>query len=170
MAFIFHKSLKGSSMPPLVRVIIDNSDVISLGDAVRCYNAGNVEVAAAAKAIFGFVHDVQDKNGLTPTPDAGTLDTWTVAADNETVDLKAALIDVDQDSVYSAPLDAAIGTTNTSSKIGVSFDIANEYSVGESTALRSGQGQLYGWGADPNDSTRVLVSILESERRAGGVY
>lgn len=157
-------------MPVLWRVIIDNSDTIQLGDMVKTYNAGNAEVATAARPIGGVVHDVMTKDCVRPTPDSGTQDTFTVASDNETVAQIAALIDFDTDSIYSGDVDGTLGTTNSSDKIGASFDITDENSVAETSALRNAQGQLFGWGADPDDTTRVLVSIMESETRAGGVY
>jgi hypothetical protein len=170
MAFKFHKSLLGAGAPPLVRVIIDNSDTITLGDMVKVYNAGNAEVATAARPLFGPVHAVVDANGLQPTPDTGTVDTWTVASDNETVALKAVLADPSIHSIYSATVTGTINTTATSGKMGVSLDLDSEAAVLESSAARNAQGQLYSWGPDPADSTRLLVSIMESETLAGGVY
>lgn len=170
MGFEFKRSLRGNASPVLVRVVIDNSDTITLGDLVRTYNAGNAEVAVAARPLGGVVHDVQDSNGARPTPDAGTTDTFTVAADNETVAQIAVLIDMDEKSIYSGASDATPGTTNSSDKIGASFDIASEAEIDESTASRAAQGQLYGWGSDPDDSSRILVSIMESERLPGGTY
>lgn len=170
MAFKFHKSLKGAGMPPLLRVIIDNSDTITEGDAVKSYNAGNVEVATAARPILGFVHTVVSKTGLRPAPDSGTDDTWTVESDNETDKQLAALVDSDQDSIYSGAQDGTVGTTSDSEKIGISIDLVSESSLNETSAVRNGQGQLFGHGADPADSTRILVSIMESEKRAGASY
>lgn len=170
MAFKYHKSLQGAGAPALVRVIIDNSDTITLGDMVRVYNAGDAEVAAAGKPIFGVVHAVVNKAGQRPTPDSGTTDTWTVAADNETVAQLAVLVDPSPLSIYSGAQDGTVGTTNSSQKPGAAFDLADEATISETSAVRTGQAQLYGHGVDPNASTRILVSILESEMRAGGAY
>lgn len=170
MAFKFKKSLTGHAAPVLTRVIIDNSDVIQLGDAVKVYNAGNAEVATAARPIAGFVHAVVSSTGLQPTPDTGTTDTWTVASDNETVAQIACLIDMSTDSIYSGDVDGTINTTNSSAKQGASFDLTDENSIAETTALRNSAGQLYGWGTDPDDSGNLLVSIMESERLSNGVY
>ena len=170
MAFNFKKSLKGTGMPPLVRVIIDNSDTITLGDAVKAYNAGNAEVATAARPFLGFVHDIQLDSGLAPAWDSGTDDTVTVDSDNETVDKVACLVDCDPDSIYSGAQDGTVGTTSDSELIGCSMDLVSESSLDESTALRNASGQVYCWGVDPEDSTRILCSIMESERFAGGTY
>ncbi len=170
MSFKFVRNLKGCGAPVLERVIIDNSDVISIGEMVKAYLAGNAEAAVADRPLLGVVHDIQTKDGRAPTWDAGTTDTVTVASDNETVGLIACLVDCDRDSIYSATVTGTIGTTNTSSKIGVSIDITDSQSVAETTAVRNAQGQMYGWGTDPNSSTRMLVSIMESERFPGGSY
>lgn len=170
MAFKFKKSLSGNSAPVLVRVIIDNSDVIQLGDAVKVYNAGNAEVAATGNPLAGFVHAVVDKNGLQPAPDSGTTDTWTVEADNETDKELAVLIDLSLDSIYSGDVDGTIGTTGTSNKMGCSLDLTDENSIAETSATRIISAQLYGWGTDPDDSGNLLVSIKESERTGLLVY
>lgn len=170
MPAVYHSSKIGDGAPVLTRIVIDNSDVIRIGDFVRAYNAGHIEVAVAARPLFGVVHAVEDIDGLQPTPDSGTLDTFTVASDNETVAQIAALVDTSIHSVYSCDQDGTLGTTNSSDQVGASFDLADEETVDESTSLRTGPGQLYGWGADPEDSTRVLVSIMESELHSSGVY
>lgn len=168
--FTYVKSLTGVGAPPLTRVIIDNSDTVQIGDLVKTYNAGNAEVATAARPLAGFVNTITTSGGLSASYDTGTADTFTAASDNETVAQVAVLIDMSIDSIYSGAVDGTIGTTNASGKIGASFDITDENSIAESTALRNAQGQLYGWGTDPNNSARILVSIMESERLAGGSY
>lgn len=170
MAFKFKKSLRGHSAPVLVRVIIDNSDVVQLGDAVKVYNAGNAEIATAGAPIAGFVHAVVDANGLQPAPDSGTTDTWTVESDNETDKQLAVLIDMDLDSIYSGDVDGTIGTTGTSNKQGCSLDLTDENSIAETSATRTATAQLYGWGTDPDDSGNLLVSIKESERTGALTY
>lgn len=170
MAFKFKKSLSGNSASVLVRVIIDNSDVVQLGDAVKVYNAGNAEIATAGAPLAGFVHAVVDANGLQPTPDTGTTDTWTAAATNETVAQWAVLIDMSLDSIYSGDVDGTIGTTVTSNKMGISVDLTDENSIAETSATRTATAQLYGWGTDPDDSGNLLVSIKESERTGALTY
>lgn len=170
MAFVYKKSLNSVGMPALTRVIIDNSDTIQLGDAVRCYNAGNVEVAAVGKPLAGIVHMIVTKNNTEPSWDSSTTDTVTVASDNETVAQIAALIDMNPCSIYSTKVTGTIGTTATSDKLGVTLDVSDETGVTESTASRSVQAGVYSWGVDPEDSTRLLVSIMESEIQAGGAY
>lgn len=182
MAFKYATGLRGNAGPVLREVVIDNSDDIQIGDAVKVYNAGNAEKATAARPIFGIVHQVVDKFGLGLAPEKVTKatqgsatinaagDTVTVASDNETVDLIAAVCDVSQETIYSGAQDGTVGTTNSSDKVGASIDIIDESQLDESSAVRTGQAQMYGWGTDPNDTTRILCSILESELKAGGSY
>lgn len=159
----------------IVQVVIDNSDTIQLGDAVNLRN-GNVEVGTADGAIAGVVVGLVDSRGnsvfgslanlgsatVSGSEDSGSV---TVASDNETVDLIAAEIDVSPFTVYSATVTGTMNTTNSSNKIGVWVDMDDEDSVDETTANRTvtTEGQLYGWGVDPDDSTRMLVSIHEHE-------
>jgi hypothetical protein len=43
------------------------------------------------------------------------------------------------------------------------MDLADETQLDESTALRNATGQFYCHGVDPDDSTRILCSIMEHE-------
>jgi hypothetical protein len=130
---------------------------------VRSYVAGIAEVAVAARPVLGVVVGVVDSMGLPVDPDSGTLDTYTVASDNQTVGLKKAVVMMSKDAIFSADVDGTIGTTNTSNLRGCTLDITDENSVAETSALRNASGQLYSHGVDPEDSTRLLVSIMESE-------
>lgn len=171
MGFKFKQCLLGVG-PALKTVIIDNSDNIQLGDMVIIRN-GDAEVAPADGAVAGVVHSIVDKNGqsvfgsLAATGSA-TLsggDTVVVASDNETVDQIAVIIDVSKMSIYSATTTGTIGTTANSQKPGGWLDLDDENSVEEVTHTRTiaTGGTMKGWGTDPDDSTRLLVSIVESE-------
>lgn len=173
MSFNLKGFLLGESLSRTV--IIDNSDTITMGDAVKLRN-GNVEVASADGAVSGVVTDIVDKNGnsvfgslavlgsatVTGSPSSGSV---TVAADNETVDLIAVKVEMSPYALYSATVTGTIGTTVNSDKIGVWIDNDDEDSVEETTANRTiGTGGVFkGWGVDPEDSTRMLVSINEHE-------
>lgn len=162
--------------PSILReVIIDNSDTITIGDAVKTRN-GNLEVASADGAFSGVVVDLVDKNGNSVFGSLAVLGSATVsgqpgsgyvavASDNETVDLIAARIEMSPYVIYSATVEGTIGTTNSSDKIGGWVDMNDEDSVDETTFTRTitTGGQLNGWGEDPDDSTRMLVSIHEHE-------
>jgi len=176
MGFYYKKGLRGNASPVLKSVIIDNSDDIAIGDMVKVYNAGNAEKATAGVAIFGVVHSIVDKYGLgikpelttkattgTATVASGRTGAVTVASDNETVDEIAVMVDCSPFTIYSGDVTGTINTTNTSAKQGAYIDIADEANINETTAIRSGVAQLYGWGTDPDDSGNLLVSICESE-------
>jgi len=169
------KEVLGNSK--LMTHIIDNSDTIQVGDAVKLRN-GNLEVAAGGEAIHGIVVDIVDKNGnsvfgslavvgsaaVTGTPAMGSGQV-VVASDNETVDLIAAKVETSKDVVFSGDVDGTIGTTTVSNKAGGWFDLTDENSISETSHTRTitTGGQLKGLGTDPDDSTRLLVSINESE-------
>lgn len=163
MAFKYVRTGNGVTHPSTVPVLIKNSATIQIGDMVRSYVAGVAEVSIAAKPILGVVVGVVDSMGLPVDPDSGTLDTYTVASDNQTVGLKKAIVMTSKDAIFSGDVDGTIGTTNTSNLRGCTFDLTDENSIAETSALRNSTGQLYGHGTDPEDSTRLLVSIMESE-------
>lgn len=168
---------KETTHEKLRRVIIDPSDTISVGEAVFRRTAGYLLVGTAGTALFGIVVDIQDKNGnsvfgslanlgsatVTGSADSGSV---TVAATNDTVDQIAALVDVSKDTLYSVSVTGTIGTTNTSDIGGGWMDLATgALTVDETTHTRTitNGGTFYNWGKDPDDSTRLIVSIVESE-------
>ncbi len=179
MSFKRHESLSGA--PVTRRIIIDNSDDVQVGDAVKGIS-GNLEVVTAADALLGVIIDIVDRKGksiwgttalvgsatVTGIPTTGTV---TVASDNETVDKIAALIDISMETVYSVSVTGTIGTTVSSDKWGAWVDTVDEKSIDETTATRTiGTGGQFitqvapdGTSKDPDDSTRLLVSIHESE-------
>lgn len=168
--FKYKYTKNGVTHPNTEEVIITNSATIQIGDMVRSYVDGFVEVAVAARPILGVVVGVVDSKGLPIDPDSGTLDTYTVASDNETVDKKRAVVMTDRNAVFSGDVDGTIGTTNTSNLRGASLDLTDENSIAETSAVRNASAQLYGYGTDPDDSTNLLVSIMESEKDGANAY
>lgn len=174
MAFKLKRGLLGNSSPVLRKVIIDNSDDIAIGDAVKVYNAGDAEKLTAGKPIFGIVHAIVDQYGRSILPQQHTqaeVGDWTVASevitvgsDNETDDKVAVICDVSLDTIYSGDVTGTIGTTVSSNKPGASIDVDDEDSLDETSATRTGSAQFFSWGTDPDDSGNLLVSIKESER------
>lgn len=173
MPFILKERVMGNAL--LRHVIIDNSDTIALGDVVKLRN-GNVEVAAAGDAVSGIVVDLVDKNGSSIFGSVAIVGTSTVsgsefsgnvvvAADNETVDLIAAVIEMSPYAIYSAEQDGTMNTTLASNKLGGWIDLIDEDTLDETSHTRTvgTSGQFKNWGVDPDDSARMLVSIAEHE-------
>lgn len=163
---------------PIVRhFILDASEVIGVGYAAEMRN-GNVELGStiADAALCGVVQGFTDRFGLpyessTATRGSstftGTGDSLvvTVASTNETVDMIKAIIEMSPYAVYSATVTGTMNTTNASSKAGGWIDMDDSDSVEETTMTRTITvgGQLNNWGEDPEDTTRMLVSIHEHE-------
>lgn len=173
MALRKKESLSGMEM--LRRVVIDQSDTIQLGDLVNLRN-GNVEVHTADGAAAGVVVALLDKNGASVFGSLAVLGSATisgsefsgsvtVASDNETVDLIAAVVDISPYTVYSADVTGTMNTTSSSNKIGGWVNMADEENVDETTFSRTinDTRTLYAHGVDPDDTSRMLVSIRESE-------
>lgn len=170
MAFVRQQAY--SAAPLLRRHIIDNSDTVQVGDAVRLRN-GDLEIHTAGVAIHGVVVDIQDRQGnsifgslaLTGTATVTQPDIVAVASDNETVDQIAALVDTAKTSIYSAAVTGTMNTTTASNKPGGWINADDENSIDETTHSRTIT-DVRTWknhGVDPNDTSRMLVSINHSE-------
>lgn len=176
MSFKIHKRYAHDSN--IVTVVIDNSDVIGVGALVQLRN-GNVKISTAGAASAGVVIGFVDKNGKgyeTSTASKGTSTSTgsgqglvvTVASDNETVDLIAAQIETSKKMIYSAGVTGTMNTTTASNKIGGWVNAvfaSNNSNVDETTHSRTitDVRTLKNWGVDPNDTSRMLVSINHSE-------
>ena len=154
-----------------LNTIITNSGVLRIGDVVAsvAQAAGNGGVvrryAAAGDKILGICIGFGRANGRSVTPDSGTTDTVTVAADNETVAQIYAIVDITLGAIWSAPLSAAIHTTAIA-RVGAFVDPdtgANAGRVLESglTVTQSTERGLAVLGPDPKDTTRVNVVVVE---------
>lgn len=178
MSFRYYGSLKPNGGEMLIggdtndglngATIIDNSTEVTIGDVVKIDSNGNLELAGAGDSVFGILVAVE-QNGVSIDPDSGTTNTYTVASDNETVGKVYGIVDVSQSSLWSANQDGTAGTTANSNQIGAYIDIADEATLDEDTAsrTRSTGGQFTTFGADINDSTRLIVAINESQLISG---
>ena len=174
MAFIYVGSRRANAGRTMVggaattytspATIINNSEVVQIGDAVSLDSNGNIILHTAGVPVLGILAAVF-KNGLQVDPDSGTTDTWTVTATNETVNQMYAIVDVSTDSVYSAAVTGTIGTTATSGNAGAYIDATDENDLSETSATRTRatSGTFVTLGTDPNNSARLLVSINESQ-------
>ena len=167
------KNQFGTSM--VVTYIIDNDDAITVGDLVQLRN-GNVEDATAGAALAGVVVDIVDKNGNSISGSLAVLglatktglvgaETVTVGTTNETVDLIAAKIETSKFVRYSASVTGTMNTTTSSDKGGGWVNNVGTANVAETTHSRTitDVRNLKNHGVDPDDSSRMIVSINHSE-------
>jgi hypothetical protein len=179
MAFTPFSPGTGVEHSELVEVIIKNSVTIGLGEA--CASDTTVGFATHASAAarmlgisVGFVTNADYP--ITPTAYAAGTATLTnvtavtAASDNQTNAKYKVVLETSQAKKWSAQVDGTVGTTAHSDVIGVGIDVdsANTHydRVLETTATRTYTTvtSFYGWGTDPADSTRLVVSIRASEK------
>lgn len=157
------RALVGGTAAPH-STILDNSDVVIIGDAVKTGADGNLTTASVTTAaIAGIVVAVCNANGSPATPDAATLDTYTMASDNETVAKRYALIDESPFTIYSFKSSAAPGTTTGSNLRNYYASFADATQLDESTAATT-NAVIRLLGVDPLASTtRILGTINKPE-------
>lgn len=151
--------------PILVDRIITNSVVVAVGDSVKTAS-GFVALGTTGARVLGHVTAIVGADGLTPIKDGTYLgnpgEAYTAASNNQTVAQVRVVVDIDRTSLYSAELDAAIGTTTGSGLAGKTFDIVDKDTLDESTVAET-TAQYYSHGVDRNNTAQVVVNILESE-------
>ena len=169
-------------------VIIGNTITITLGDAVKTTggSTGYAEPAdAVADEVYGIAVDFVDVDGFsykTKTTnfdgtftEAAAGDTYVSASDNLTdkkIAVRIAIIGVN--TVLSAKLSAAKGTTSGSDKVGTYYGVltTNSTQIGETTATGTKSGNtaymsVSGLASDnitdpniPDSTTRILVKCI----------
>lgn len=167
--------------PLLIDRIIGNSITVAINDSVRTAS-GFLALGTAGSRVLGHVESFIGQDGLTPVKDGTLLQnpgaTFVSAANNQTVAQVRVRVDAAKDALYSADLDAAVGTTSTAGGSGVAgknFALINEDTLDEDTfsevlfALTEGTPntvafrQYASHGVDRNDSTNIIVNVLYSE-------
>ena len=168
MAFKKVGSLNPHGAPILRSEIIANSVVSTQLDSVKLAS-GFVALGTAGAAVFGHLAGHVDGKavGLSTSGVSGAeigsyVNTFTAASDNQTVGMVAAMVDISKDSLYSAEVDVAIGTTTGSDLAGYRMDLVDEDTLDESTAATTAA-QYGTFGVDPDDSTKAIVNIYESQ-------
>ena len=154
--------------PILRKSIITNSVVTTIMDSVSLAS-GFMALGTTGTTVFGHVVSIHTAKGLSPITSGATgaaigsyTGTFTATSTNSTVAKVYALCDVSQSSMYSAELDATIGTTTGSNLAGYRMDLDDEDTLDESTATTS-TAQYAVVEVDRNDSTRPVVNIFESQ-------
>lgn len=167
MAFTTNRSLDSHGAPVLRKGILTNSQTSTVLDSVKVAS-GFIASGTAGAAVFGHIVEIATAKdlGMQTTGAAGAaigsyVGTFTAASDNQTVAKVSAICDVSQTTLYSAELDDTIATTTGSNLLGYRLDLIDEDTLDEDSATTS-SAQYLNWGVDPNNSARIIVSILES--------
>jgi hypothetical protein len=174
MALEFKSTIGGVGRKLSKPLLCADSQTLSVGDSVKTdTTSGELIYGAAALPTLGIITAFTDKDGMPiklANPVAGTasgVDVRTVATG--TAGTTYAIVDMSNQTVYSAECNGTIGTTVNSEVIGARADIdsANtDYGrILETTCTRTlgTPATFFCHGADPNDSTRMLVTIAISE-------
>ena len=112
--FAFRKRISGAGADATnLEMIGANSVVIQKGDLIRVNNGGFASLATAGDLILGVVVGVVTSAGVNVAPDSATLDTWTMASDNQTVGLKKVqYVPALQDYLFFNDADDTLAQTN----------------------------------------------------------
>lgn len=150
--------------------VIINSGVMQIGDLVSgtAGTAAGVQVVRRLSgvdvAIIGVCVGFGQASGAVVAFDAGTNDTVTVGAANETVAKIYAIIDITPGAVWSAPVIA--GTTTTTLRTGwnVMYNPGTTTNCGKidetSAVIDSATLSLSGLGTDPDAPTTNLLVVF----------
>jgi len=157
-------------------VLLANSQTVEVGDVIETYSAGKGTLGTAALPVLGVVLALVDSKGLplpAPAVVAGTASGSDVRSQaTSTTGTYYALVDVSKDTVYSASVSGTLGTTGSSTLRGCYIDINSagteygqllETTASRTTGATGANGNFYSHGLDPDDSTRLLVSIANHE-------
>jgi len=182
-----YKYTRNGAQRNLVSVLLFNSITVAVGDAVETFTNGSATNGGAAAPLKGIVHAIVDaENTVKPSlpevkgsntagsQNPSNTESVTTAADNTTTQKFWALVDTSRDSVYSAEVNGTIDTTANSGDLGARIDIDSANTdfgrVLETTATRTvaTTANFYSHGVDPEDSTRLVVSLAQSEEYSDG--
>lgn len=167
MAFKGRGSLNPHGGPVLKREIITDSVAVVELDSVKLAS-GFIALGTTGVLVFGHITGISTLEGVGLETDgtAGAqtgsfVGAYTVAATNESTEKVKAEVDISKYTLYSAELDATIGT-NDSDLSGNKLDLVDEDTLSESSTGTS-TAQYNQWGVDPLDTTKAIVNIYESQ-------
>lgn len=168
MAIIKVGTLNPHGAPVLRKEIITNSVVSVVMDSIKIVS-GFAALGTTGALVFGHLVNHKSKNdvGLLSTGVSGAemgsyVGAYTAASDNQTVAMVEAECDISTTSLYSAELDAAVGTTGNSNLSHYNFDLVDEDSLDESSVVAT-TAQYHSHGIDPDNTAQVIVNIYESQ-------
>lgn len=163
-----HGTLSPHGAPVQLQNILANSITVTVNDSVKAAS-GFLALGTAGALVWGHVMGLGTLKGM-PLNTTGVLgaeigsftNTFATASDNQTVAKISAVCDVSKFTLYSAEVDATIGTTTGSNLIGYRMDLTDEDTLDESTAATT-SAQYATFGVDPNNTAQAIVCIYESQ-------
>jgi hypothetical protein len=168
--FFYRKHLLGLTTGATARVIIDNSETVTVGDAVDL-NSGFAQVVDSGDDIFGIVIGIEDNSGVNIESSYADVDgvasgsgnalTYAAASDNQTDKLVKAVVMVDQNALFYNDADSSL----TQAEVGTFFDTtADGDQVTSSGDAAKGAFQLMELDPDGDgDESKGLFRIAESQ-------
>lgn len=168
MAFIKAGTLDPHGAPVLRQDIASNSITFVVGDALKVVSGFPTLATSGDTAVYGVLMEIETNFGVgvNTTGAAGAamgsyINSFLTSSTNQTVAKVRSITDIGVRALYSAKLDAAPGVTTGSNLLGYMMDLQDETQLHESSAT-TGVAQMFGWGVDPLDSTKVIVNVRES--------
>ena len=167
MAFIQSGTLDPHGAPVLRHDILTNSITFVVGESLKL-TSGFPTHNTAGVAVYGHLAEVETNKGVgvNTTGISGAvmgsyINSYLTASDNQTVGKARGIIDISRNTMYSALLSAAIGTTTGSNLLGYLLDLTDEATINEASAVTT-TCQYFNWGVDPKVSSRIIVTVHES--------
>lgn len=170
--FAYRKNLDGSSEAPTLRyVIAKNSVEFTVGDMVRINTSGFGDVVDADEDISGVLVGVVDADGKALSPDSGTLDTYTMASDNQTAaakKYKLAYVPALPQYAFYNDSDGTLAETDVLK----CYDLITPDQVDQSSGADSQkQVQLVEWDPDgDSDASKGLFRVVETHYGSIAAY
>lgn len=169
VGFELKKNLRGGGVeaPALFSFIIKNSAAVKVGDAVTIDQNGFARRTTAGEVVGGVVAGVTDINDTRLDPDSATLNTYTVASDNQTVaKKKVKIIPALPEYLFKNTASSAL-TQNTD--LLAFADLSDQDTVNQGSLTHTATAQVRIIQIDPDnesDLTQVLVQFVESQYAA----
>lgn len=165
MAFKRIGSLNPHGGPLLRRYTLGNSITATEMDATEA-SSGFAILGTSANPLIGHVDSIVTLNGVGVEDNGSGSDfvgSYTTASDNQTVAQVGARVDVSKETLYSAEVSQAIGTTPGSNLNHYKMDLSDEDTLDETSAVTGTNSAQYAThGTDPADTTKAVVNLFES--------
>ena len=166
MAFKFRKNLDGSSqVPSLLYGIGKNSVIFTVGDTIRFNTSGFLDLATTTEQNIGIVAGVVNPKGLPVDCDAGTVDTWTMTAGNQTVAMnQVVFLPSFGHYAFSADSDTTIEQASLGKYFALNSTSDGIVTSGESDTIGTLDCQLIGIDPDGDaDASKGLYRFVNSQ-------